>query len=178
MKRWQIILGIVLIVFGVFSLVETAFKIDLWRYLWPLVLVGLGLLLILRPRIAGSNVHVEMPLLGEFRRTGAWEATKHEIWWVVGTTYLDFTEAVFPEGDATIRVYGFVAEVKITLPEEVGLAVGASSFVTELKSPEGTEERIMNSIEYQSPNYLEAEKRVNLQTVAFVSEIQVKRLSA
>jgi len=175
MKRWQIILGIGLIVLGLIALVEAVFEVDLWRFIRPLILVGLGLLLILRPQISGPNVQVQMPVLGEIRKVGVWEATSHEIWWLVGSNRLDFSEAVFPHGDATVKIFGFVADVKIILPEEVGLSVGSTSFVTEFKGLEGKEERILSSIDYQSPNYFDAENRVNLQTVGFVTEIKVKR---
>lgn len=175
MKRWQIVLGIILIVLGVFSLVEAIFGVDLWRFLGPLLLVGLGLLLIFRPRFAGPGVQVQMPLLGELRKDGAWEATDQEIWWLVGTNRLDFTDAVFPKGAANIKLIGLVVDVKLTLPEDVGLAVDSAAFVTELNSPEGKEERILSSIDYQSPNYLAVEKQVNLQTIGFVTEIRAKR---
>jgi len=45
----------------------------------PLILVGLGLLMILRPRMAGPGVKVRIPILGDIRNTGVWEVTRHEI---------------------------------------------------------------------------------------------------
>ena len=173
MKRWQIILGIVLIVLGLFSLVEAVFQIDVWRFLFPLLLVGLGLLIILRPQMAKPGVKVLMPILGDTRREGVWEVGDLEVWSLVGTTRLDFTEAVIPNNVAEIKVMGFVVDARITLPDNVGLYVESASFVSEVKSPEGKEERVFNSIDYQSTNYLEAEKKINLQTVGFVTEIRV-----
>jgi len=52
MKRWQIVFGITLIVLGLFSLIDVFFNINPWRYFGPLLLIGLGILLILRPRVA------------------------------------------------------------------------------------------------------------------------------
>jgi len=175
MKRWQIILGIFLILMGVFALVETMFQINLWRYAWPLILIGLGLMIIFRHRMVGQDVQVEVPFLGEIRKTGVWEATHHEFWWFVGTNRLDFTEAVFPNGDATIRIFSFVADVILILPEDVGLRANSISFVSELKGPDGKEERIFSSLDYQSPNYDLAENKIDLQTIGFVTEIKVKR---
>ncbi|MEA3327141.1 MAG: cell wall-active antibiotics response protein LiaF [Chloroflexota bacterium] len=174
MKRWQIILGITLVVLGLFSLIEVFFVFNPWRFFGPLILIGLGILLILRPRIAGQNVKVQMPILGDVRKRGFWEATQHEIWWIVGTSWLDFTDAVFPTGDALIRIFGFVTDVKITLPEDVGLQINSTAIVSELKGFERKEEWILNSLEYQTPNYISAEKRVTVQTVGFVSEVRVK----
>ncbi len=112
MKRWQIFLGILLIVLGLFSLFELMFQINLWRFVGPLLLVALGIWLVLRPQLAGSDVNVQMPILGDLRKTGVWEATNHEIWMLAGNNRLDFTEASFPNGEATIKIIGFVADVK------------------------------------------------------------------
>lgn len=175
MKRWQIIMGVVLVFLGLSALLEALFVVDLWRFVGPLLLIGIGVLLILRPQLAGPDVHVQMPVLGDMRKTGSWEATQHEIWWVVGTNRLDFTNAVFPKGDARIRIIGFVAEVRVILPEDVGLRVEASGVVSELKDMDGKQERIFSLLEYETPNFTDAEKRVTLQTIGFVSEIKVKR---
>jgi predicted membrane protein len=174
MKRWQIVLGIVLIVMGLFAIIELIFDINFWRFLGPLLLIGLGVLLILRPQFAGPDVEVRMPILGEVRRTGVWEVTQHEIWWLVGSTRLDFTDAVFPKGEAVIKIYGFVTDNKITLPDDVGFQLESTAFVSERKGPEGSEERFVSPLFYQSSNYEETEKRVRVQTVGFVSEIRIK----
>lgn len=175
MKRWQLILGIFLVTCGVFAFIETLFNVDLWRFIGPLILIGIGLLLVLRPRMAGSDVKVEMPIFGDVRRSGAWRAQQHEFWMIVGTNNLDFTEAQFPNGEAVIRIISFVAEARITLPEDVGLRVEASSFFSEIDTLQGKQERIMGVLEYETPNYSEVEKRVRLQTIGFVSEITVKQ---
>jgi predicted membrane protein len=174
MKKWQIVLGIVLIVLGLFSLTETLFNINLGRFIGPLFLVGLGLFLILRPRREKGGVQVEMPILGDIRKTGAWEVTQHEFWWFVGENRLDFSAAAFPQGDGMIKIFGFVTDVKIILPADVGLQIESAAFVSELKLPEGKKERFLSRLNYQSPNFLQAEKRVSIETVGFVSEIVVR----
>jgi lia operon protein LiaF len=100
--------------------------------------------------------------------------TQHEIWWFVGSSRLDFTEAVFPKGDAVIRIFGFVTDLKVILPEDVGLRVSSSAFVSEYSGLHGKQERFLNQLVDQSANYSSVEKRVDLQTVAFVSEIKVR----
>lgn len=173
MKRWQIMFGVALIFLGIMALFEVFFEVDLWRFIWPLILVGLGLLLIFRTQMAGPQVHFLTPILGDLRRSGSWEVTNQEIWWFVGTNRLDFTDAVFPDDEVTIKIFGLVAEVKIILPEDVGMRVGSTAFVSEFKGFEGTDERFLSSLNYQSPGYDDKDKRVNLQTVAIVSEIRV-----
>lgn len=175
MKRWQIIIGIILIVLGIFSLLNQVFPgLRIGRFFMPLVLIGLGTLLILRPRVAGPGVMVQFPILGDLRKTGPWKVTDHEIWWFVGSNRFDFSEAIFPNDEATVKILGFVTDIKIIIPEDVGLCVESSSFFTEYNGMLGKEERFLNLLQDQSPNYLQAEKRVNLQIYAFVSEIKVR----
>jgi predicted membrane protein len=174
MKRWQIILGTILISLGIFALVEALFEIDLWRYIWPLILVGLGLLLIFRPRMAGPGVNVQMPIHADVKMKGRWTATKHEIWTFVGSIRLDFTDAEFPEGEAVIKVFGFVPDITVIVPDDVILDVDSSAFVSEIKTPEGKSERFLAPLEYHRGDSPDALKKVTLQTAAFVSEVKVK----
>ena len=174
MKRWQIVIGVGLILLGLFALIEVLTGIDLWGLVFPLVLVGIGVLLILRPKISGREVQVEMPILGDVRKKGTWLIGNHEIWLLVGSTRLDFTHAEFPEGVGIIKLFGFVNEVKVILPEDVGLRIESNAFVSEFRSPEGKQERILTSLSYETPGFENAEKRVQIQTLGFVSEIQVK----
>lgn len=175
MKRWQVIVGIILILLGIIALMNQAFpNLRIGRFVGPMLLIGLGLLLILRPRIVGPDVILQIPILGDIRKTGIWEVTQHEIWWFVGSSRLDFTEAVFPKGDAVIKIFGFVTDVKVILPDDVGLRVTSSAFVNEYSGLHRKQERFLSLLEDQSTNYSSVEKRVDLQTIAFVSEIKVR----
>jgi predicted membrane protein len=175
MKRWQLTIGIILIVLGIIALMNQVFpNLNIGRFVGPLVLIGLGLLLILRPRFAGPDVIVQIPILGDIRKTGIWEARQHEIWWFVGSSQLDFSDAIFPTGNAVIKIFGFVTDVKVILPDDVGLRVSSSAFVNEYSGLQGKQERFLSPVEDQTANYLSAEKRVDLHTVAFVSEIKVR----
>jgi len=175
MKRWQIILGIILVTLGIFSLLNQVFPgFRIGRFIFPLFLIGLGVILILRPQMAGSGVIVEFPIIGDHRKTGTWDVSQHEIWWFVGSNRFDFSEARFPTGDANIKVIGFVADVKVILPDDVGLHIESNAVVSDYKGLKVKQERFLNPLEDQSPNYLTADKRVKVQTFAFVSDIKVR----
>lgn len=174
MKRCQMVIGAALIVLGVFSLLDVLFDIDLGRFLGPLILIGLGLLLILRPKMAGNNVQVQMPILGEVRKTGTWQVDDLEIWWLVGSNLLDFRNAEFSPGVSIIKLFGFVTDVDIILPEDVGLDISAMAFISEFKGLDHNDDRFLSALQVQSPNFDRAEKKVRLESVAFVSELKVK----
>lgn len=174
MKRWQIVLGIVFIFLGLISLLEIVFEIKIGHYIGPLILICLGLVLILRPKMAGPNADVKTSLFGQVRKTGSWEVTNLELWSFVGETRLDFTQAIFQEAENKIKLLGFVKEVRIILPDDVGILIESNAFVSEVRSPEGKQERFIGPMQYQSPNYDAVEKHITIQTFAFVSEIKIK----
>lgn len=175
MKRCQIVVGIVLVLIGLFSLMALFFHFNPWGYFFPLLLVALGVWLILRPQIRGRDIEVETPILGDVRKTGVWEARDHEIWLFAGDVRLDFSQATLPEGDALVRIVGFVSDIEVILPEDAGLTVEAGAIVSGIKSFDGKRERFLTGITYQSPDYDLAEKRIKLETIGFVSEVQIKR---
>lgn len=174
MKRWQIVIGIGLILLGLIALIEVLTGVDLWGLIFPLILVGIGILLILRPRLSGREVRVEMPILGDVNKKGVWQVGHHEIWLLVGSTRLDFTNAEFIEGEGKIKLFGFVNEIKLILPEDVGLRFESIAFVSEFRGSEGKQERILNSLVYETPGFENAEKRVQIQSLGFVAETQIK----
>jgi len=175
MKRWQVASGILLIVFGLFSLVNQLFPdLRIGRYTWPLILIGLGIFVIVRPRMAGPDLIVQIPILGDMRNSGAWEVTRHEIWWFVGSNRLDFSEAVFPEGEGKIKIIGFVNDINIIVPEDVGLKVVSTAFVNDYKGLQGKQERFLSTLDEQSLNFTTAEKRVIVESIAFVAEVKIR----
>lgn len=176
MKKWQVIVGVGLILLGLISLLEIFFEIDLGRFIFPLILIGLGLLVIFRNQLVDPGVEVRMPIIGDVRKSGDWQAKRHEIWWFVGTTRLDFSEAIFPEGEAKIKIFGFVNDVKIQLPQDVGMDLGSFGFLNEYHGINKREERFFGILEDRTENYPLAEKKVMIQINGFVADINVTRV--
>lgn len=176
MKRSQIMIGIALIVFGLISLINVLFPgIHIGRFIIPLFLIGLGLLLILHPWVVGPGVKVQTPFLGDLWRGSVWEVTRHEIWWFVGSNRLDFTQAVFPEGDGEIKILGFVNDITIILPEDVGLMVDSTAFLNDYHGLTDKQERFFSNLHDETANYSKVEKRVHLRSIAFVAEIRIRK---
>lgn len=174
MKRWQIIFGIVLIILGLFALLEAVFNIRLSQFIFPLLLIGAGIFLILRPTMAGENVDVQIPVIGDQRKTGNWTLSDHEVWWFVGSNRYDLSDSVFTKDEHTIRIIGFAVDVTIILPDEIGLLCCSNSIISEFKGFDSKEEQFFSTFETMSPNYLSADKKVRLEIYGFVSEIKVK----
>jgi hypothetical protein len=173
MKKRQIAFGIGLVLLGLIALINALFDVDLWRFIGPLLLIGVGVILILRPRMAGSDAEVHISIFGDVTRSGGWEAQQHEFWWFIGSARLDFTKAVFNHQDTLVKVYGFIDDVTLILPESVGFRVESSAFVSEYHAHDGKIERILSPLSHQSADFEQAEKRVILHTLGFVSEVKI-----
>ena len=134
-NKGQLIIGLVIVLIGVSLLVGNLFHVNLWDFLWPLVLIGLGVWLLLRPQTVRTGTKVQQRLLGDIRRRGAWQVTDEEFWILVGDVKLDMTTADIPQGETLIRTYGFVDSVKLIVPEGIGVSVSSTAFVTGMDSP-------------------------------------------
>jgi hypothetical protein len=71
--------GVGLILLGLFSLLDAFFEIILGQFIFPLILIGLGLLIIFRNQFVDPNVEVRMSIIGDIRNSGGWQAKRHEI---------------------------------------------------------------------------------------------------
>ena len=173
-NRGQVFLGASILVIGVFLLIEAVTRVNIWRFIWPLAIIGLGVWLILRPRMAGPGTTVRTKLLGDIRRSGIWSVEDEEVWLGVGDVALDMTDAVIPAGETRLRVSGFVAEVKLKVPQEVGIAVRSSAFLTTARVLGEKRDIFLTTYEASSTNYLEAERRIRLETTFVVADLKVR----
>jgi len=83
-NRSTIIIGSLIILVGFISLINALFHINLWDYFWPVVLICLGTLLLLRPQMVMPGTQVRFIPLGDIQRSGPWQVTPEEIWTFVG----------------------------------------------------------------------------------------------
>ena len=129
-NRGYLIIGGVLVLLGLSILISQLTGFDVCALWLPLLLIGLGLLILFRPRFAPAGTEVTVRPLGDVRRKGQWIAADEEIWLLIGDVTLDFTEAVLPLNEVCIRANGFVGGIKLIVPEGVGVSVSSTAFLT------------------------------------------------
>lgn len=168
--------GIALIVAGVAFLIAEMAGISGWALFWPLLLIGFGLWILLRPRMVSKDTYIEQTFVGDLRRRGAWQAGNEEFTSFVGDVDLDLTEAEFPNGEARYRVTGFVGDVKVRVPADVGVQVESSGFVSDVEVFGQKISHIFEPVHYTSPNFATAEKKFRLSTAHFVSEVKIRQV--
>lgn len=173
--RGEILVGALLVLFGFLALLSALFNIDFGEICWPSLLILIGIWIIVRPRMVAGGTKVHQILFGDFTRSGDWVTGDEELWSFISDVDLDFTSAVLPEGETTIKIFGFVGDVNVRIPEQIGFRVDAHGFVTEARvMDEKRSGYFFQPIEFISPDYAEAETKINLQVFSFVGEITIR----
>ncbi len=173
-NRGQAIIGALLIIFGLGILLGNLLGINLWRLFWPLLLIGLGAWIILRPSMLEEGTAFTQRLLGDIRRDGQVQVSDEEILVVIGDINLDLREALWPEGETRLSIKGFVGDVRIRVPEDVGVDLSSTAFVSSVRWQDRKEEGIFLPLQLQSENYEMARKRLRVDILHFVSDIKMR----
>ena len=173
-KRAQIILGGAILAFGLVALLATVFEVDVWALCWGIGLILLGMLILLRPRLTAPGSKAKLRFVADINRSGDWTVSNEEIWTFVADAKYDLTSADLPPGETTIRFVGFVSDIVLILPKDVGISVSLTSFYNQLRFLGTRDEAFVSPIEQSSDGYDLAERKIKLETVCFVSDIKVR----
>lgn len=176
LERGQLRLGVFLVVLGLIFLLGTVFDINLWPFCWSAGLIGLGVWLVMRPRLAGPEVSTDVSLIGDLKRRGAWVVRNEEIWHGIGDVELDFTQAAVPQGESLIRMYTFVGDLKVYAPPEIGVRVTTKGFFVDAELLGEKIQTFLSPAEAVTPNYAEADRRVRIEMTGFVNEVKVSQV--
>lgn len=174
-RKSQLTAGLVLIGLGALLFVASLFDISAWRLLVPLILIGLGAWIVVRPRDVARNAKVTQRLLGDVDRSGLWVVEDEEILALIGDVDLDLTQAEIPLGETRIRTAGFVQDVTLRVPEDVGVCVEASGVFGEVDLLGDKSEAFFAPISLRSEGYYTADHRIRLDVDGFVVEVNVRR---
>ena len=170
------IFGIVLILLGIILITARLLNVDTWAMFWPLGLIAIGLWIILRPNFAPVGTNVRFRFISEIDRFGNWQVNDEETSYFIGEADLDFTSAEIPAGETRLRYMGFVTNVKIRLPDDVGLQVQSGSFVTDAKLFGREFDRVFTPLQFTSDNYKDAARKINLEVNSFVADLGARHV--
>jgi lia operon protein LiaF len=180
-----------LIVLGRNDVIDFDFS-DIWT-LWPLLLIYIGvhsLLFSKRKKRNGKKVKITFDhsdkekyyslkknLVGDqnyFEEN--WTVEPLDLWSGVGNYYFDFTRSYIPEGNTPINIRGWVGDIRMIIPENLGFQVEASTKVGEIKIFNERAEGLKREIFYQSPNYHEATKKLTIKLKLKVGDIRIDQV--
>jgi predicted membrane protein len=175
MRRPQVIIGTAILVLGVVLLVSNLTGIDICAYLFPLILIGIGVWIVTRPTVLSGGKDTEIRLIGDIRRRGKWAVREQNFWCGAGDIRLDLTAAIVPEGETTLKLYGFVNDVTLIVPETVGISVVSTSFLTSAHVFGNKQDYFLTVYETETDPYAIATRRVRLELFYFVADLKIRK---
>jgi lia operon protein LiaF len=172
----QLLIGGLLVAIGFALLLGALFNVDVGAFCFPVGLILVGLWVVFRPRMVEPGTAVHERLLGDIRRQGAWQVTDEEIWIGVGDIDLDMSGAEIPTGETRLRIFGFVCDVDLIAPENVGVSVTSTAFLTDGQVLGRKQQSFVTPLTAVTDDYATAERKIHLETTCFVSELKVRRV--
>jgi lia operon protein LiaF len=175
MRNWPVAVGIAVILVGLLFLISALTGFNVWGLICPAALILIGVALIVRARRVDPVTDFSVKAIGDIRRRDGEMLRNQEIW--VGIADVDFfpAEADIPTGEVELRLLGFVGDIDLRIPEGVGLSVISIAFVTDAKIFGDKTNTIVTPLEYTSPGYAEADRKIKLKTTFFVADIKIRR---
>jgi predicted membrane protein len=174
-ERNQFSLGVIILIAGLVLLLGSVTGIHLWRFIWPLALIALGLYFVLRPRLVSSGSSIDLHLLGDVHRRGPWQVEDQELWVIIGDVELDLSEATIPSGETRIRVYGLVGDVDLRVPPDVAVSVTSYALLSDVDALGRKEDVFLAPFRHVSEDYESAERRIALQTGYLVVDLDIEQ---
>ena len=158
---------------GAFFLIDNVFGINLWTLIFPIILIGLGVLILFRPKTlpGGSNFILRFINETDISRQRTIEPSEYVSF--VSNMKLDFSKTIIPDGETIINMYSFVSDLDIILPTDAGLKVKARGFVHDTKVKGQKEDHLLAAFEYETPDYRNQTRKIFVQTLSFVSEVEI-----
>ena len=174
-SKTRVVIGSIVIALGVLLLLENLLHIEILGYLWPLILIGIGVWVLTRPRRFGGRSFTQFMLLGDHRRRGKWRLKEENIFCLIGDVSLDFTDAEIPLGMTPVTLQGFVGGIRVRVPEGVGVSIHSTAFLTSAHVLGAKQDFLLTPYEYQSQGFDEAAQRIHLELLYFVADLNVRR---
>lgn len=175
-----------LLLLGKFDIIDYTFR-DLFK-LWPLLIMYVGFSMIgkanrrRRPRIhittdnddKGFHEHIHVGTV-EYQQAN-WKVKPMDLRNIAGDFYLDFTKAFIPEEEIPITIRSWAGDVHLLLPEDVACRIDAYVKVGEVTVMDQTADGINRSLHYESPDYEEAVRKLDIHINVKAGSIRVNRV--
>jgi len=171
-SRGVMIIGIFLVVMGLLALISNLLRIDFSAVCFPTILILMGVLVLLRPRMVKEGTDVNFILIGEYKRSGLWKVGTSEIWSGIGEVKLDFSQADVPPGETFIHIYHLIGDVSLRTSDQVGLSLTANGLINTVKWWGAKQDNFLNEVQLATPNYDQAERRVKVEVTTLIGDIK------
>ena len=172
-NKGQLFLGAGVLFFGLLLLIGNLLDLSIWRFIWPLGLIAIGVLIILRQQSSKDGVVANFGFARDINRHGTWEVNNAEFWNFAADLDLDLTSVTIPEGQYHWKLFGFVHEIQLRVPTDIGVALTTHAFVTEKKINGDKEDLILVPLNWQTESYKSASNKFYIEATGFVVDVKI-----
>lgn len=169
-----VVIGAVIILAGLALLIGNLFDINVGILCMPALLILAGLWLLTRPYLVSPDTALRFRVFGPIRRDGTWQVNDQEIYLFLGDVKLDLAQAEIPSGETVIRVYYLLGDVRMWVPEGVGVSLSSMALVTEARLFGEKREGFFTHVELASDEYETFERKVRLETVCLIADVRAR----
>ena len=183
----RLALGVGLVGLGVATLLSGMGLIDfslghvLSSY-WPVVLIGLGALLLFRSNRARAEAAadhdriVHDSIIGDFKlRQPAWRLRDVRATTVIGDMKIDLSKATIPDGESVLDLRAIIGDVEVAAPPGLPVALDVNGGLVSLDYF-GTRHNVILRCHVETPSdYADAPRRVRVRAELAIGELSLSR---
>lgn len=150
----------------------------LWRFVWPVLLIGLGILLIGSWGGLGRfGRHSTVNVVSDYRigSAEAWDLTDRTVWSVIGDVTLDLTAARLRDGLTHLRVYSVIGDTTLVVPAGIGVEVHATSVLGDTHVLGQRYDGIMQTASHRSEQFETTARRLRIHIQSVIGDVEVRR---
>jgi len=182
--RWNLLFGLILILVGGFFLFDGIFH---WRvdfgdflgFLWPVVLIFLGIYLLLQRSLWGrcwGSAESCTRAFGDMKLdAAALDAKGLNAEIGVGDILLDLTKSTLPEKELRILLHTGVGDIKMIVPPDTPVSARGSTGIGSVDILGKTSGGMGSTVFFESEHYRDARRKLSVEIKTGIGDIHLAR---
>ena len=176
-NKFQVTIGISVILFGLILLISNLTGIPVWSYIWPLLLIGMGIWMIVRPKTFNWGTAATYRFIGGIDYPRNHSLIDENIFSFIGDIHMDLVKSDIPMGETRIAIRGFVSDIDILIPGDTALSITSNAFITSAEIDGDKQDYLLTSYNWQSDNYQNVERKINIDLGFFVTNLKIQQVN-
>jgi lia operon protein LiaF len=184
---WTILFGMALILIGILALLDSLELISFWSALgklWPLILIGLGIWLLVRRHHFCWDDKVEIKEGKKYSKafgdlkidSGGTDPHGLDVEMGFGDLEVNLNRASLSDRESVIHLAVGFGDIKVWLPSDLKVKISASCGVGDIDVLGRTIDGLGKTLEHQDEDYDSAQKRLNILTKIGFGDIRISRV--
>ncbi len=173
--------GLLLVIVGLFIILHNFDLVELeWSYVWPVILIIIGVALIFRAVNQRSTVTVVKGggsrFFGDSSHDYTGEIDGLSINHFIGDIELNLTKVTLKPGVNNLSISAFIGDIRVFVPQDMAVETNCSLTLGDIHVFDTSKGGIFPSITEKTSNYDTAEKKLKIGSNAFIGDIKIRKI--